>query len=136
MLLSLQVAGQSMFEVDVFALNVAQAIADERKAAKKAPIVSTPQMVEMMRPRLQAECEARLADAPDRLRLILEDLAAPGRLLRVIEDLAATGDLIMIRGTLVLDAVRWCSQLLAAFSTTCHRPRRHSMQRARATDRS
>jgi hypothetical protein len=104
-----------MFEVDAFAVKVAEVIADERKAAKKAPILSTSQMAEMMRPRLQAECEARLADAPDRLRLILEDLAAPGRLLRVIEDLAATGDLIMVQGTVVLDAVRWCSQLLAAF---------------------
>ncbi len=60
----------------MFALNVAQAIADERKAAKKAPIVSTPQMLEMMRPRLQAECEARLADAPDRLRLRQEGCCA------------------------------------------------------------
>ncbi len=114
-LLSLQVAGQSIFEVDAFAVKVAQAIADERKAASKAPILRTAEMVEMMRPRLQAECKAMLADAPDRLRLILEDLAAPGRLLRVIEDLAATGDLIMVRGTVVLDAVHWCSQLLAAF---------------------
>jgi hypothetical protein len=109
-----QVAGQSTFEVDVFALNVAQAIATDLKAAKKAPVMPRVQLIEMMAPRLRAKCEAKIADC-DRLRPILDDLEAPGRVVRIIEDLAATGDLIVVRGTVILDAVRWCSQLLAAF---------------------
>ena len=110
-----QVAGRSEFEVDVFALNVTQAIAEDLKRDKKAPIVSAAQLIEMIGPRLRIECEASLGGSPDRLELILEDLQTPGRLSRIIEDLAATGDLILIRGTAILDAVRWCSQLLAAF---------------------
>jgi GTPase SAR1 family protein len=130
----LQVADQTTFEVDVFALNVAQAIADERKAAKKAPILPTATLIEIMGPRLRAECNAKLAGSPARLQLILEDLAAPGRLARVIQDLAAVGDLIILRGMAILDAVRWCSQLLAAFINDSSQAEK--TQPARATERS
>jgi hypothetical protein len=110
-----QVAGRSMFEVDVFAMNVAQAIAEDLKRDKKVPMVTTAQLIDMIGPRLTDECEAKLGGSPDRLQLILEDLKTPDRLSRIIEDLAATGDVILVRGTVILDAVRWCSQFLAAF---------------------
>ena len=117
----LQVTGKFVHEVDSTALAIAAGLADGLKRAEKAPLISLAELTEKLVQGLVAQLGVeKLGEDPT------------ARVHRLVEDLIAVGEIIVIRQTVILDAIRWCSQLLAAFINDV---RQRTIEGAYKTDR-
>ena len=109
------VAGRFMWEADAIALEVIHELVADLNTRRRPPFMAVDELIRKIEPQLRAEMGERFERSEDAGVDGDADYNTSSRTLRLLEDLAATVEVLIIKDVAILDAVRWCSKLLAAF---------------------